>query len=176
MNGMDSRNDGSRLLLSQWLTIAGGIVAVAVAIGLTSMQREIGLSNATLLGLGLASLAIPWVQSFKWGKDGFELITAQKATTTTLDELQKSIEKLNADLLGLAKTTAAIAAEVDAVKAALPGGANLPAASPPALENQPMRSLAEIVLSVTENNAAIQTIGGVVTSLKSLVYDTDPKP
>jgi len=148
---MADRKGGDGLAWSRWLTVTVGFVVITTAIGL------------------------PWIQSFKWGKDGFELVTAQK-TTTTLDELQKSVAKLNADVLDLAQATKKIAAELEAVIAAQPPEANVAAAAAQASWLPTLRTLGEIVDSATANTAAIQKVAGAVSSLKAIVYDADPKP
>jgi len=173
MAGSAGGDDG--LAWSRWLTIAVGGVAIVTAIWLTWNQREIGLSNAALFGLGIVSIALPWIQSFKWGKDGFELVTAQK-TTTSLDELQKSVAKLNADFLDLAQATKKIAAELEAVIAAQPPESKAATAAAQASWLPTLRTLGEIVDSATANTAAIREVAGVVSALKAIVYDTDPKP
>jgi len=172
---MADRKGGDGLAWSRWLTVTVGFVAIATAIWLTWNQREIGLSNAALFGLGIVAIALPWIQSFKWGKDGFELVTARK-TTTTLDELQKSVAKLNADFLDLAQATKKIAAELEAVIAAQPPGSKVDTVAVQASWMPTLRTLGEIVESATANTAAIREVAGVVSSLKAIVYDADPKP
>jgi len=175
MTDLDETGRKNGLAWSRGVTIAVGCFAVATAIWLVHNQREIGLSNAALFGLGIVSIALPWIQSFKWGKDGFELVTAQKTTTSTLDGLQKSVEKLNRDFLELAQSTKKIAAEVEALIAAQPPGSKVEAVAAQASWMPTLRTLGEIVESATANTQAIQKVAGAVSALKGIVYDTDPK-